>query len=143
MAKISLGHRIRNLGFNNYNEYLRSDHWNKIKRKYRMSRKRPQHCWCCGSKNNLQLHHKTYKRLGKEKLNDLLLICDECHSQLHNLVKRDNNMRLFTAASVMRSDNIRSGVYTEDTVLNKNNWHGVTTRFVKPESLRATDSASR
>lgn len=29
------------------------------------------------------IHHKTYKRIGKEKLNDLIEVCGACHSAIH------------------------------------------------------------
>ncbi len=32
----------------------------------------------------LALHHETYVRLGKEALDDLHLICRECHFKTHN-----------------------------------------------------------
>lgn len=31
----------------------------------------------------LNLHHKTYKRLGCERPEDVVLICERCHSRVH------------------------------------------------------------
>ena len=28
---------------------------------------------------NLEIHHRTYERLGRERLEDVILICRECH----------------------------------------------------------------
>lgn len=85
------------------------------------------------------MHHKTYKRLGKERLTDLILLCEDCHLELHYRVKEDDNVFLFTGASILRAENIRAGVYQADTKLDKRSWNGVTTRFVDPENLRVKD----
>lgn len=49
----------------------------------------------CGSKGNLQLHHRTYKRLGREHLSDLVPLCKIHHEQAHNLVR--SGVRLWDA----------------------------------------------
>ena len=43
-------------------------------------------CCVCGNLNDLEVHHKTYKRLGREKLSDLVLLCKYCHKELHRRV---------------------------------------------------------
>lgn len=40
-------------------------------------------CQKCGTTKNLEVHHKTYKNLGHEKLSDLLLLCHEHHFREH------------------------------------------------------------
>jgi len=40
-------------------------------------------CVKCGSKLNLNMHHKTYKNEPKEKIEDLVMLCEECHYDLH------------------------------------------------------------
>lgn len=37
---------------------------------------------------NMQVHHLTYERLGKETFSDLVVICDECHERLHGFVAK-------------------------------------------------------
>ncbi len=41
----------------------------------------------CGTKTNLHLHHRTYKRLGRERLNDLVPLCKAHHEQAHQRVR--------------------------------------------------------
>ena len=49
-------------------------------------------CHSCEEAKPLSLHHKTYKRMGKEKLNDLVLLCQNCHSLAHKI--HDENKKL-------------------------------------------------
>lgn len=37
----------------------------------------------CGSPERLQLHHKTYKRVGHERYTDLEVLCRRCHAATH------------------------------------------------------------
>jgi hypothetical protein len=73
---------------NNYREYLSSLHWVKLKRRYKESKLYIGCCETCFDKNKiLHLHHKTYKRIGKEHLTDLVYLCEDCHNELHRLYK--------------------------------------------------------
>ena len=36
-------------------------------------------CVYCGSPDELEVHHKTYKRVGHEELDDLITLCHRCH----------------------------------------------------------------
>jgi 5-methylcytosine-specific restriction endonuclease McrA len=74
------------LGFANYRAYLASDHWSDLRRRYWQSRL-PKCCYACGSKGHLDLHHRTYKRVGNERLTDLTLVCRECHQRIHEREK--------------------------------------------------------
>ena len=44
-------------------------------------------CERCGSKKDLQVHHKTYKRKGHELPGDVELLCKTCHEKEHGLAK--------------------------------------------------------
>jgi hypothetical protein len=76
----TIGGRLRELGFSRYEEYLESDHWQDVRRRYRASG-RPWVCRC-GARPKA-LHHRTYERLGAELLDDLEPICPPCHRKLH------------------------------------------------------------
>ena len=64
-----------------YRTYLLSDSWRATRERYRAS-KLPQGCWVCRVPN-VDLHHRTYARLGNEKVIDLVPLCREHHDQLH------------------------------------------------------------
>lgn len=74
--------RLRDLGHQTYESYLKSRHWARVRHLYRSSR--PWVC-LCGEHDRLQLHHKTYVRIGAERLDDLQPLCDRCHSLVHQL----------------------------------------------------------
>jgi hypothetical protein len=65
-----------------YAEYLQTEEW-AIKREQALVRD-GYRCRLCNSKENLQVHHRTYERRGCEDLNDLTTLCDECHEHFHS-----------------------------------------------------------
>ena len=83
---------LKNLGYDSYNEYLASDHWQALKERYRASQ-RPQKCLCCGSEK-YELHHTTYERLGREWLKDLIPLCRQHHEDYHQYLKDDPTLEL-------------------------------------------------
>lgn len=72
----------------NYKVYLQGEHW-KLMRRLRLEVDTEQ-CTVCGSKNQLNVHHKTYDRIGAEKLSDLITLCQECHAKYHNKLGKGN-----------------------------------------------------
>jgi len=66
-----------------YREYLLTNHWKNIKQKVYLTS--VYKCSKCGIKHGLQLHHKTYERVGKELLSDLVYLCRDCHNEIHQL----------------------------------------------------------
>lgn len=85
-----------------YSDYLTSPHW-KQKREERL-RIDNWKCQFCGSISNLNVHHLTYERKGRENAeNDLITLCEHCHSRLHDQMKRINE----------RSDKVVSEINAE------------------------------
>lgn len=64
-----------------YELYMKSPQWRAFRTKYSKS-DYPQTCLICGNAK-YQLHHLTYKRLGRELLRDVAPLCGECHGALH------------------------------------------------------------
>ena len=77
---------------NTYNEYLRSNHWQHIKYRYYFVSKLQKSCFVCGSFNERNLHHGTYKRVGNENMQDLIVLCKKHHKETHVLFKEDPNV---------------------------------------------------
>lgn len=73
------------LGFDSYDEYLRSDHWIGFREKYKQS-DCPQMCCLCGDPK-FQLHHVTYDRVGSEELSDVMPLCSNHHEHVHYLLE--------------------------------------------------------
>lgn len=63
-----------------YAEYLKSDKW--IQRRD-LIREQRKFCEICRSDKDLHVHHITYENLGKEKDDDLVLVCKDCHYAIH------------------------------------------------------------
>lgn len=100
---MSLDIKVQKLGYKDYKHYLRSSHWKDVKLRYLKSKlvKRDvsglPKCEACERMDlKFNLHHRTYKRLGKEWLMDLSLLCELCHSEAHEYFK-NNSVSLWTA----------------------------------------------
>lgn len=76
----------------NYAIYVQSKHWKRIKVLFKHSPFHKGRCYVCGSKEKLELHHKTYERIGHENLDDLQELCDLCHSLAHQLAMTGKQM---------------------------------------------------
>lgn len=65
-----------------YELHMRSKEW----RKFRAAilRMRGRKCEKCGTRDKqLELHHKTYDRLGRELASDVKILCVDCHDKRH------------------------------------------------------------
>lgn len=76
---------------NDYAIYLTSPHWIQFRDEFRA--KYDFTCFICSSSGE-DLHHITYSRLGAEGTNDVIPLCRECHTRVHEAiasgVKLDN-----------------------------------------------------
>lgn len=80
-VKTYTGHLINEKDYNKYKKYLLSSAWQKVRKQalefYQYN------CCKCGNRYNLQVHHRDYKNLYKETMIDVLLLCENCHSDEH------------------------------------------------------------
>lgn len=81
-----------------YQEFLKSDHWKQIKIKAARRPKKYGACQSCGSTENIDLHHRTYKFLGtKHELQGVVPLCRKCHQEVHDKAKSEGiSVRLAT-----------------------------------------------
>ena len=88
---------------NGYATYLRSDHWRAVKQRYRDS-KMPKRCSICKNAK-YELHHRSYRRLGNERLHDLVPLCRACHQGTHEHLRENASQRtrLYTAHKKRRT----------------------------------------
>ena len=69
--------------YRNYEEYLNSSDWSRIRT--RILRRDNYKCRICGSGINIQVHHLRYPdEWGKERDEDLIVLCDRCHAGVHH-----------------------------------------------------------
>ena len=52
-------------------------HWYNLKRRH--LKRTGGRCPVCRRKVDLQLHHNTYIRWGRERMKDVCILCDRCH----------------------------------------------------------------
>lgn len=106
----------------NYKKYLNSSIWKNTKIKFNKSKYNKNKCYICGEKNvNLHLHHKTYERLGKERLTDLVQLCGPCHTLVHFVLNdcKDNTFTLWNVARKCRTLFKKTGQSSLDGLINK------------------------
>ena len=86
--------RLAQLGFDSYDDYLRSPHWRRKRREAGDAAK-----WrCLCGRRATQIHHRSYDHLGDEPLKDLCAVCEHCHKAIHRL--RDAGMPLAVATDL-------------------------------------------
>lgn len=66
-----------------YETYIASSGWATRRKDYFEAH--PRKCSSCGSTSKIHLHHKTYVRMGRELDEDLVALCESCHSKVHKL----------------------------------------------------------
>ena len=70
-----------------YEKHLKSAQWKNIRRD--LFRLRGEKCETCGKRSpNLEIHHLTYDRLGKELASDLKIVCKQCHEEEDRKLER-------------------------------------------------------
>lgn len=69
------------VGKDGYHAYLASDAW-QVKRRAALARAGGR-CQLCNSRWSVQVHHRTYDRLGREADGDLIVLCADCHATFH------------------------------------------------------------
>src|SRR5207244_4453286 len=72
---------LSRLGLRSLREFYSSACW--ITKRQAYFSRHEYHCGACPARRGLQLHHRTYERLGNERDADLSWLCDECHGAEH------------------------------------------------------------
>jgi len=65
--------------------YLKSEHWKQLRKITLLAQ--GNICQRCSERKRLQVHHKTYERLWKERPGDLEVLCTKCHKKEHRKKK--------------------------------------------------------
>lgn len=64
-----------------YHKYLETDGWQE--RRQNALEAAGWRCQVCNNSERLEVHHRTYKNLGNETLDDVIVLCRGCHSKFH------------------------------------------------------------
>ena len=95
-----------------YKAVLASPHWKALKR--RLLTECDGRCERCGIRAALELHHETYERLGRERDEDVELVCGRCHEIADEERAARSQERARAALYDARLDGWARKVYGED-----------------------------
>lgn len=70
------------LWWQRYSEYLKSEEWHRIRE--RVLERDGWSCRITGNTKQLQVHHLTYRNVGREQESELITLCREAHEIIHN-----------------------------------------------------------
>jgi hypothetical protein len=88
-----------------YDAYLQTPHW----RRRRDAAIRAAGYRCrCGARRELQVHHRTYARLGAELETDLEVLCRSCHEAHHFDESRRQHFGIYYA---LVAETLKRGMY--------------------------------
>lgn len=65
-----------------YADYLRTAHWQRVR--LLALERAGNACELCAATDRLEVHHRTYERLGFERPLDVIALCHDCHKDHHN-----------------------------------------------------------
>lgn len=106
---------LKDYGYTSYQEFLNSEFWIGMKKNLK-SKIRFKKCNCCGSEENLELHHFKYQNfLDGSNSHNIISVCRECHEQIHKL-SRELNISFKIAARRLR----RTNKYNPNTIIGFN-----------------------
>ncbi len=70
------------MGFNErYDAYMLSPEWRTLRAA--VFKRDNNQCRQCGSRDRLTAHHLTYVRMFRERMEDLITLCKDCHEMQH------------------------------------------------------------
>ena len=66
-----------------YHDYLKTDSWRKKRKKVLI--RDNWTCQKCHEQRASDIHHLTYVRIFRERMEDLMAVCRKCHEELHGI----------------------------------------------------------
>jgi hypothetical protein len=90
-----------------YYDYIASDEW--ARKRKRVLERDNHECQTCLNGTDLEVHHKTYERLGHEHLSDLITLCRSCHEAITSVIRQ----RRYSKAQMPQQDTKRLTPNTE------------------------------
>ena len=83
------GLRLQELKAMDYTDFLKTPEWDNTRKK--TLRRAGYKCQLCNKdKTTLNVHHKTYERIGEELPGDLIVLCNGCHAKFHDKLEVRN-----------------------------------------------------
>lgn len=95
-----------------YRAVINSKRWKALRKRLLPKDNACAHCKKCGY--DLQLHHKTYERLGAERDTDVEFLCPHCHGKADTLREKLSRQRSSARLYGARLNGWATKVYGED-----------------------------
>ena len=86
-----------------YASYITSKKWQARRVSFFHTRGR-RDCQACGATDDVQVHHRTYERLGRELDSDMTALCQRCHDAVHRLHRFDGTLTLAEATDAILAE---------------------------------------
>lgn len=126
-----------------YAKYLKSEHWACFRNKIIKERIK---CEKCGSDKKLGIHHLSYKNLGNEKKEDVILLCFVCHLiKEHKAKPKERKVKFIKKKKELQKNDFfsklkkrkmtREDIEKEKLELDKRKWNGRLTYRGQKEKL--------
>lgn len=130
-----------------YSDYLQSRHWKSFRLK--AIKHHGKKCILCGIEEVLffHVHHLTYKNLGHEKLTDVVVLCEACHTEVHKTgfvinprQQKKRNVNRFKATR--KSPEVKSRIDKTEKEKQLLSWlkNSVSDKYFEPHELGAYKS---
>jgi 5-methylcytosine-specific restriction endonuclease McrA len=105
--------KLKEVNLFSYSDYLNSNEWREIKAKIKKrTALKWRVCNICGSSNNLNVHHSSYKVIGnKNPGNTLKMLCQSCHNELHQLSKENPTWSFYKTCGKLKSFRVKNGLF--------------------------------
>src|SRR5262245_12430145 len=75
------------LKMHEYERYLETPHWQSFRKlalESQLKKLGKNRCEnCTTDSRDLHVHHRTYERLGCERIEDVTIVCRQCHEKIH------------------------------------------------------------
>jgi len=97
-----LGQRLKSLGYASYRDYLKSNHWLRVRNTFWCEMGNQPCSVCFRNDTPRDLHHRDYRTLGVEQSSDLIALCKYCHSAVHDFCRSHPKINLGRAHLTMR-----------------------------------------
>ena len=122
---------MANLPRYKYKEYIQSSAWRQKRKEFFASdlwktypagkRAGKFVCYCCSADERLDLHHRSYARLGSELIsNDLICVCRDCHNRIHELQREGIPLRKATKLARKEIDDPKRAKVMRKTIEKRN-----------------------
>lgn len=121
---------LERLGLTTLKSYYASPAWEETKRRAHRQGL-AEGCYVCGATWYVHVHHRSYARLGHERLTDLVSLCDRCHLDVHDIVQMeaDAGVTLWNAHIRLKREGLKVREPEPETFVDM--WNAVQTKPVR------------